>query len=77
MKRRFMEVQTREEVRCMLKRSTCLGSWCVQERIQEFRRLTGFGVMNQLLNSFKRRGVVCPSVKKGISHNYSLMVLNS
>jgi hypothetical protein len=47
MRGRFMEVQAREEVRCMLKRSACLGSWCVQEAIQEFRRSAGFGVMNQ------------------------------
>jgi hypothetical protein len=42
-----MEVQAQEKVRCMLKRSACSGSWCVQEAIQEFRRLVGFGVMNQ------------------------------
>jgi hypothetical protein len=46
MRERFMEVQVWEEVRCMLKRSTCSRSWCVQEIIHEFRRLVGFGVMN-------------------------------
>jgi hypothetical protein len=42
-----MKVQAWEEVRCMLKRLVCSRSWCVQEVIQEFRRSTGFGVMNQ------------------------------